>query len=271
MNSAHDFSSMAKAPVVFGLDIGIGSLGECVRVGNDFIHVESLLIDQDFAGTQAQAVKRRMFRTRQAHKARELWLNRQCEAVGIPVLKQIAKTGSEFFRVKNVDKRLNQEFPAKGDETIYTSCLLRIALLEGKQLEPWQIYKALHSAIQKRGYDQDVAWKTRSEADSDDSGESSAKAKKEEEEENEKLSAFLEQLQKMSSDQRHHLPCYFEAYQMGVWSPNEGVVKIRQDNHAKPASLNGKGYTASREMVLKELRGLLVAAKKHFPKLGISH
>ncbi len=28
-------------------------------------------------------------------------------------------------------------------------------------LEPWQIYKALHSAIQRRGYDPDIPWKAK--------------------------------------------------------------------------------------------------------------
>jgi CRISPR-associated endonuclease Csn1 len=50
------------------------------------------------------------------------------------------------------DERLEREFARAGDPTCYTSCLLRIKLLRGEKLEPWQVYKALHSAIQKRGY-----------------------------------------------------------------------------------------------------------------------
>src|SRR5208283_571604 len=48
-----------------------------------------------------------------------------------------------------------------GASVCYTSCLLRIRLLRGEKLEPWQIYKALYSAIQRRGYDPEIPWKTR--------------------------------------------------------------------------------------------------------------
>jgi hypothetical protein len=46
--------------------------GEAVRRGNEF--GASLLIPAEFAETKTAAGRRRMWRTRQAHKAREHWL-----------------------------------------------------------------------------------------------------------------------------------------------------------------------------------------------------
>ena len=107
-----------------------------------------------------------MWRTRQAHKAREQWLEKVMRDAGIEVLKGPAgwhgkaETGKWIETAKG-DPRLEREFPAPGDDTCYTSCLLRIKLLRGEKLEPWQVFKAFHSAIQRRGYDKDIPWKSR--------------------------------------------------------------------------------------------------------------
>ncbi len=60
-------------------------------------------------------------------------------------------------RVLNVldknDDRFKREFAKPDDDEVYNSTLLRIALIQGRKLSEWQIYKALHSAFQRRGYD----------------------------------------------------------------------------------------------------------------------
>ena len=48
---------------------------EAVRRGNEFLHKASLLIPAEFAETKTAAGRRRMWRTRQAHTAREQWNN----------------------------------------------------------------------------------------------------------------------------------------------------------------------------------------------------
>ena len=60
--------------MVWAFDLGKGSIGEAVRRGNEFLHKASLLIPAEFAETKTAAGRRRMWRTRQAHKAREQWL-----------------------------------------------------------------------------------------------------------------------------------------------------------------------------------------------------
>ena len=144
---------MKKTETVWAFDLGKGSIGEAVRQGTKFLHKASLLIPADFAETKTAAGRRRMWRTRQAHKAREHWLNEVMREAGIEVLH-----GRNYDQAGNwkpgepADERLEREFAEPGDTTCYTSCLLRMKLLRGEKLESWQIHKALHSAIQRRGY-----------------------------------------------------------------------------------------------------------------------
>jgi len=137
---------------VWAFDLGKGSIGEVVRQGTKFLHKASLLIPADFAETKTAANRRRMWRTRQAHKAREQWLDEVMRKAGIEVLhgRNYDKAGN-WKPGEPADERLEREFAKPGDPTCFTSCLLRIKLLRGERLEPWQIYKALHSAIQRRG------------------------------------------------------------------------------------------------------------------------
>ena len=149
---------------IWAFDLGKGSIGEAVwNVGKkQFDHVASLLIPAEFASTREAATRRRMMRTRQAHKAREAWLDEVWKAAGLEPLvgRRVGKVDGKWQLIQAGDPRLEREFPAKGDTTCYTSCLLRIKLLRGEKLEEWQIYKALHSALQKRGYGR-VPWASR--------------------------------------------------------------------------------------------------------------
>ena len=101
-----------------------------------------------------------MKRTRDAHKARESWLNAVWRASGLEPLvgRRVERQQSKWQSVEETPGQINQrkllerEFSKKGDPTCYNSALLRIKLLHGEKLETWQIYKALHSSVQKRGY-----------------------------------------------------------------------------------------------------------------------
>ena len=50
---------------IWGFDIGKGSLGEAVRIGNEFKHVLSMGINEDFAEIKTAAAARRAWRTRE--------------------------------------------------------------------------------------------------------------------------------------------------------------------------------------------------------------
>jgi len=66
---------MTTDKTIWAFDLGLGSIGEAVRRGDKFLHKASLLIPAEFAETKTAAGRRRMWCTRQAHKAREQWLD----------------------------------------------------------------------------------------------------------------------------------------------------------------------------------------------------
>ncbi len=247
--------------LVWAFDLGKGSIGEAVRQGTTFLHKASLLIPAEFAETKTAATRRRMWRTRQAHMAREKWLDEVMRKAGIEVLR-----GRNYDAVgkwkpgEPADERLEREFAGLGDSTCYTSCLLRIRLLRGEKLEPWQVYKALHSAIQRRGYDPNIPWKNREQRKpkSGDAGDDEAGTQKRMEEFELKLAALSKGRNEL------HYPCYFDAHEMGLWTadrPDE--LKLRSDCHAKTT----RDQIVPRKLVEKEIRGLVDAAAKYYPKL----
>ena len=149
-------------------------------------------------------------------------------------------------------------------------------LLEGKPLKEWQIYKALHASIQRRGYDKDVPWKTREEASVKEKQPTPSKDKNPEKQ----VDDFNEQLQNMASDKRYHLPCYYDAWKMGLWDNQEKIIRDIQQRvgsgrdpkrvHSKNKSKKDAagGYTASRELVTCELKQLLNQAAQQIPALA---
>lgn len=254
--------------LIFSFDVGKGSLGVAVRKNEDIIHANSLLIDENIGILEDERERRRAYRTRQAHKRREKCLAELWEKIGEKPLPgaRYNKENGVWVRTAG-DKRLEREFPKKGEDTVYTSCLLRIILLEGKEkLAPWQIYKALHSAIQRRGYDENVPWKTTGKQATNDKDNKDSKDDKDDEESKKKTKEFEEKLIEISADSEHHFPCYYDAYRMGLWSSNEGIIKPRID---KDTVKKARGqYITPRTMVDNEIRRLLKHAGNQLPKLA---
>jgi len=250
----------ASDEIVWAFDIGKGSIGEAVRRGNEFLHKASLLIPADFGETRTARNRRRMFRTREAHKARERWLNEVMQSAGIEVLHGRNYDESGTWKPgERADKRLEQEFPAPGDNTCYTSCLLRIKLLRGEKLESWQVFKAFHSAIQRRGYDKDIPWKTRETRETKDGGDDDVGTEK-------RMHKFEQDLESMAPGKTDfHFPAYFDAYQMGLWNPAKpDELKLRSDCHAKTT----RNQIVPRNLVEAEIRRMVEGASKHFPELA---
>ena len=249
----------------FSFDLGMASLGVAVNENDEIIHADVLLMHLAAGSVRAQAGRRRMFRTREAHKTREAILESLWRSIGKEPLqrKRFTKTKNakgkrEFIKTK-ADDRLEREFPAQGDDTVYTSCLLRIMLLEGQPMADWQIYKALHASIQRRGYDANVPWKT---------GEAQPEkpAAKDENPENQ-VDRFATELREMTPDERYHLPCYYDAWKMGLWDESaHEITAKRQYDSGKPPETT-RGYNASREIVTKEIIGLLNRATEQMPEL----
>lgn len=255
-----------KDDLIFAFDLGSASIGECVREGNEILHIASLLIPNDFASIREQATRRRQWRTRLAHKARENWWRKKAQEAGIEILESQRPT------VKNPDAkpdpRLLKEFRTKNEDTIYTSCLLRIALLQGRKLESWQIYKAIRNAIQHRGYDPDNRWERKDATDDE-------KIKKQQEDKKANIEAvsnyekFLDE--HFGKGSPYHYPCYFEAYRMGIWNPKDPQNLSNKTHHkstpARNKNTESKKYVIPRKLIIAELELLLKKAAEQFPKL----
>ena len=266
---------MDTKEIVWGFDIGKGSLGEAVRVGNEFKDVQSLEIDADFAETKTAAATRRAWRTREAHKARELWLEECLSEAGIEVLsrRKVGIVDGAWKLISLGDERLEREFPPDGENLCYNSVALRCKLLLGEKLESWQVFKALNSAIQNRGYDANIPWGDESAVDvkSGRDGKSSASSKNKSgdgESYADKLAHYEREFDKILAEldnrEKYNFPCFFKAAKMGLWSPeNPDFVGVRIDNTAEKA----KGYVVPREAVVGEFRALVNAAALQYPTL----
>ena len=243
-------ADLNMSEIIFGFDLGTGSIGEAVKKENEIIHANSFLLDQDVASIKDQSKRRRIYRTIVARKNREKWLDRvwsDCGLSGKLKGRRHIKKGKDFEVIKG-DLKLEKEFGSKNGP-VYTSCLLRIHLLQGKKLENWQIYKALRSSFQRRGYDSHVPWKTGN--------------RKENKHYEEAMNSFQKELKEMSSNEKYHYPCYYDAWKMCLWDPNTNQISVKQEHKAQ----RSRGYVASREIVEKEIYHLLVQASEQVPEL----
>lgn len=257
---------------IWSFDLGIASIGYAIRGYNedspiDFQEVKSLIIPAEFASIKDQSIRRRAFRTRSAHKAREEYLISFFEKLRLPVLKgrRVAKIEGKWQLVSLGDNYLEREFPAPGENTVYNSALLRIQLIEGVPMAPWQIFKAFYSAIQKRGYDSKVPWRTSYK--NDDNNENSKTTQK---------ANAMEQFIQATFAQDKQYPCYWEAWRMKLWTPEEGIVSLRINHHAQNIKEESSQCNESSpplpaiypcNLVENELRALYKEAEKQLPAL----
>lgn len=261
---------------IWGFDIGKASLGEAVRIGLEFKHVQSLILDKDFAGTKSVAFRRRQMRTRKAHKEREKWLEKCLADCGIEILKrrEVGIVNGQWKLISEGDARLEKEFPPRGENICYNSIALRCKLILGERLESWQVFKALNSAIQHRGYDVDILWdktQTPEKNDSEDSLEGIRPEKNDAEDSLEGIKLYDKEIGEMLNElpdglQRElfEFPCFFKAYKMGIWSPLEpDRIDLRITNQAQKA----KGYVVPRKSVESEFVKLVEMASLQYPKL----
>ena len=228
---------------IFAFDMGKSSIGYCAREGLKVLELGSLIIDKDHAEIVSNRDRRRVFKTLNAHKAREKFFNDLWKSCNLEPLEK-------------EDKLLKKEFGKKDEETIYNSTLLRIALLQNIELEEWQIYKALHSAIQRRGYDASLAW---------------ANANTDDEKENKKRTLEYttnKENDELISQEEYRYPCYYDAKRLGLWEEeNPKTLKTYVDVHNND-KIRTAGIVAPRNMVEKELKQLYINAQKQLPELN---
>lgn len=257
---------MPTSGTVWAFDLGKGSIGEAVRSGNEFLHKASLLIPAEFAETKTAAKRRRAWRTRIAHRERECWLEKVWAVAGLPVLygrNRDQKTG-EWKAGEKADQRLEQEFAKPGDDTCYTSCLLRIKLLHGDaDLKDWQILKALRSAIQKRGYAK-VPWAAREERRSGKTEEQAdAELAKKDPAYREAIEAWGKFKQRVP--EAFHYPCYYDAERMRLWDSVQPEKLRSRTTHDAEST---RRIRFDRADVEKEVKALAANAVNLLPPLA---
>lgn len=223
----------------FAFDMGKASIGFCVREDNKIKDCGSVIIPKDHASVADNRTRRRAKKTIDAHRAREKWFVELWQSLGLEVLSKD-------------DERFKREFAKNEDDTIYTSCLLRIALLQGIKLEQWQIYKALHNAIQRRGYDSNVAWKS---AKTEDDKKQEAAIKEYSQKDGEEL----------IKNEKYKYPCFYDAVNLGLWEESNPTV-FKKSIGLNPVKVR-TDKVAPRHLVEKELIELWKKAQEQIPQL----
>jgi len=223
---------------VFAFDMGKASIGYCVREDDEIKKLGSLIIEKDHSTIEDNRNRRRVFKTIDCHKHREKWFAELWQNAGLNIL-------------DCNDEKFKKEFAAKNEDTIYNSIVLRCALIQGKKLEEWQIYKALHNAIQRRGYDTELVW-----ANSTDDEENEKAVKK---------YSCKDDIELINSEE-YKYSCFYDALLLGLWNeqnPNE----FKRSIGLNPEKVRISGRVAPRALVVKELTKLWEEAKKQLPQL----
>lgn len=227
---------------IFAFDLGKTSIGYCVRENHDIKEANSFIIEKNHSDATSLRERRRIKKTLKAHKAREKYFKELWQDCGLELLPAN-------------DQKFTKEFSSAGDDNIYTSCLLRIALLQNRKLEHWQIYKALHNALQRRGYDSNLVWKA-SQTDDD--------------KENQKLieKYTQENNQELISRDEYKYPCYYDAVRLGLWDESQPETFKKQLPFNQSIKVRTTNYVAPRNLVEKELKQLWINAQKQIPALN---
>jgi len=267
--------------MTWGYDLGKGSIGEVVRLKKtgkvDFPHKKVWLFPPDFGRrgpttkTGTPASRYRAWKTRNAHKKREEWLDEIWQAGGMTILhgRQVAVAGGTWRLVQKGDPRLESEAVGTKPEDCCSSCLLRIRLLRpGEKLVDWQIYKALRAAIQKRGYTS-VPWERGGKPKENLTSEEQAETDKG----NARWTKFagLPEIQRLGKD--FQLPCYYDAFHLELWSPGtphkdcNGVVNAAANEHTRKVIFDGAAVEREVLLLAKNAVALFPQLQDGFQKV----
>lgn len=131
--------------LVFGFDLGTGSIGYAVRRGSEFLDVGVLICDSDIGALDGRNSMRRMRRTLRSRTYRRKWTAEQLQRIGLP------KPNAEFFKKRNDET--HETFQQRTNPVI-----LRCRALSGDTLSPEQLHVAVAHLWKRRGYEPVVPW-----------------------------------------------------------------------------------------------------------------
>jgi CRISPR-associated endonuclease Csn1 len=115
--------------LVFGFDVGTGSIGYAVRRGKEFLDVGVLICDSEGSDLSKRRELRRQRRTLRSKKYRRQWFDRELVKLGLP----------------------------KPENPPNDPISLRLRALNGDELKPEELHAALTHLFKRRGYSK-VPW-----------------------------------------------------------------------------------------------------------------
>jgi len=132
--------------LVFGFDVGTGSIGYAVRRGSTFLPdgVGVLICDSEGSKLDERRNFRRQRRTLRSKKFRRQWFAKELVKLGLP------KPTKE--QLKRANNETNEQFDQRTNPVS-----LRVRALN-EPLEKWQLFIALTHLFKRRGYEKDVPW-----------------------------------------------------------------------------------------------------------------
>ncbi len=210
--------------LVFGFDVGTGSLGWAVRNGDRFLDVGVLICPEDTNDLSGRRGLRRQRRTLRSRKYRRLWFAR--ELAGLLGL-TLAKTNKgEELPIAESAWNQNERggwVPKPGFESLLEPVALRNRALTGKPLKAEELHAALAHLFKRRGYSK-VPWAAA------DSVAGDTKPKKGDNNEGDVLKA-IEGIRKEMVVRGCHYPCQLlaaRAREQALWRAAASQAQERQ-------------------------------------------
>lgn len=212
--------------LVFGFDIGTGSIGWAVRRGAVFEDVGVLICPEETVKLDSRRSLRRQRRTLRSKKYRRHWFARELAALlGLKLIRQ----GNAELPLPETAWQQNARggwVPKRGFVSLREPVFLRVAATEGKPLRPEELFTALVHLFRRRGYLPDVPWANR-QAEAKESD-----AKKEEGEIRARISALEMEMQTKACD----LPCQLlavRARERALWLAARARADTENRSHAE--------------------------------------
>lgn len=133
--------------LVFGFDLGTGSIGFAVRKGNVFLETGSFICDSDIGALDTRNTLRRQKRTLRSKKQRRRWIAEQLARIGLPKPDAMWRNKREDETHEDYEQRTNP-------------IILRCRALAGEKLEPAQLHVAVAHLWKRRGYEAKLPFST---------------------------------------------------------------------------------------------------------------
>ena len=236
--------------MIWGFDLGKKSIGACSRNGQNIEFLQSYTFDLEYADPKEwRPARKTAKRTKFSHKKREENLNKCWTELGWTI-------------------------PDTQNQTLLAGLIARLEILHNNIVSTDQLYLALHSVIQHRGYDDNLPWlrkKTKKknqeilekETENKTEKKELTEADKDELENKKKLETFEKLFSDLNLNLHENYISEFEALKLGIWDSQNKKVLIPEKFVNKIRGL----VVYPRQMIIKEAQKILENASAKFTEL----